>query len=416
MQQRPVLVLGGGRHQVNLIRYIKDCGYPVVLADFLEDSPGHKIANVSSYTSTLDISSNLELARKYDVQGVITSGTDQPLVVMAEVAHHLGLPCYLTPKAAKTCTDKKRMFPALAQAGANIPNYCLVGQEDNLSEKTKYLDFPLIVKPSDSQGQRGITVVQDQMELSNSVENARQESSSDQIILQEFVSGPEITISAWVTRGNSQIMLITDRVTYNRAPATGVCLQHIYPSQSIHGLETQASELVQQVATKFDIAEGPLYVQCVCKGNTLYLIEATCRIGGGHEELLIEMVTGVEIRKYLLSLALNGQSNDFPTLVNYPIPNRYALVNFILARPGKFDSLEAPLITPEAPFGNFYYGRGYIQKPVANSMGRVGYFVCRDISRDRLLNRAAIIYKEFNALDSEGNNLVFWPNKKYLNT
>ena len=387
----------------------------MVLSDFLEDSPGHKIAKVSTYTSTLDIWSNLELARQYDVQGIITSGTDQPLVVMAEVAHQLGLPCYLTPLGAKACTDKKTMFSSLARTGANIPKYELVALEDSVSEKAKYLEFPLIVKPSDSQGQRGITVAHDQRELSNSVETARQESSSDKIIVQEFVSGPEITISAWVTRGNSQIMLITDRVTYNRAPATGVCLQHIYPSQSVLGLEIQASELVQRIASAFKIAEGPLYVQCVCKTNTLYLIEATCRIGGGHEELLIEMVTGVEIRKHLLSLALQGRAKDFPALGSYPMPKRYALVNFIIALPGKFDSLSEPQTTPEVPFGNFYYERGYRQKPVTDSMGRVGYFVCRDNSRDRLLNRAACVYKKFCALDSEGNNLVFWPDEKYLN-
>src|ERR671920_762559 len=81
--QRRLLVLGAGRHQKGLIRRAEERGLRVVACDYYPDAPA--------------IEDNIRIARKYGVSGVITSGTDLPLVTMAEVAAALELPCYLTP-------------------------------------------------------------------------------------------------------------------------------------------------------------------------------------------------------------------------------------------------------------------------------------------------------------------------------
>jgi biotin carboxylase len=415
VQQRPILVLGGGRHQIGLVQYFQATGYPVVLSDFLKDSPGHDIADVSTLTNALDRKANIELAQKHNVQGVITTGTDQPLVIMADVAHKLSIPCYLTPESARSCTDKTQMFQVLSRAGVEIPKYIVVTGGEQISEVVSELRFPLVVKPSDSQGQRGITVAHNTNELVESINQAFMVSSSAVVIVQEYLFGPEMTISAWVTQGKSQIMLITDRVTYNRPPATGVCLQHIYPSLHIQGLEKMAVELVNQITNAYGMEEGPIYIQCVRAEDSLYLIEATCRIGGGHEELLIEFVTGVKIHRHLLSLTLKGHSYSFPKLGDFPIASRYAMVNFLVAKPGTFHTTIEPEHTLENPCGSFYYGAEYLQHPITNSMGRVGYFVYKSTTRESMMERAAALYQEFRALDSGGENLVFWPPQKYLN-
>ena len=413
--QRPILVLGGGRHQISLIKSIQAAGYPVILSDYLPSSPGHNIAEISTLTDTLDKRANVDLAVKHNIQGIITTGTDQPLVVMADVASSLGIPCYLTPECARTCTDKKRMFEILSKAGLEIPRYLVVDNISQLPGLINELKFPLIVKPCDSQGQRGITTVSGESALAESVELAWHESSSRDIIVQEFVSGPEMTISVWVTQGYPQIMLVTDRVTYNKSPATGVCLQHIYPSSSIQGLEQLATEFSKQIVDAYGLREGPVYIQCVRQQDRLYLIEATCRIGGGHEELLIQAVTGVNVHEHLLSLTLTGKSPDFPDLGDYPVSGKFAMVNFIVAHPGCFKTLSAPASSEESPYGGFYYEPGYQQCDIINSMGRVGYFVFRSSSRERMMDGAANHYKKFIATNAEGKNLVFWPEPKYLN-
>jgi biotin carboxylase len=415
VQQKPILVLGGGRHQISLIKSIQAAGYPVLLSDYLKHSPGHEIAQIPTLTDTLDSQANIELARKFDIQGVITTGTDQPLVVMADVAQNVGIPCYLTPESSRSCTDKARMFEVLSEAGIKIPKYSIVDNTVRLLAMSAGMEFPLVVKPCDSQGQRGITIAHDRQCLLESAELAWQESSSKDIIIQEFTRGPEMTISAWVSRGHPQIMLITDRVTYNRPPATGVCLQHIYPSLHIKGLEDLAAEFVQQIAQAYSIQEGPMYIQCVRSNDDLFLIEATCRIGGGHEERLIELVTGVDVHQHLLALAVQGRSESFPRLANYPVPDCFAMVNFVVAKPGVFGQTKEPGPTADNPYGGFYYGSGHQQGIIVNSMGRVGYFVCRGATRKTLMSSATLIYKKFSAISENGDNLVFWPDSEHLN-
>lgn len=415
MIHKPILVLGGGRHQIDLIRYIKSCGYPVVLSDYLCDSPGHKIATVSSLTSTLDVEANIDLARTYEVCGLITSGTDQPLVTMAKVSSHLGLNCYLSPETARVSTNKVDMFRALGKAGIDIPAYHLVRSKVEVDAILADTQFPVIVKPAASQGQRGITVAHNREDLLTSIDNATGISTEHPVILQRFIEGPEMTISAWAREGKAQILLITDRVTYNKTPATGVCLQHIYPSKHIEGMESQARDLTQQIVTTFGLSDGPIYIQFIRHHNKLHLVEATCRVGGGHEEHLIQVVTGINIRQHLLSLAISGKSDTFPELSSYPLANKYALVNFIVARPGVLARMEKPTSQEALVAGGFYYSQGYEQLPIVNSMGRVGYLVCTGLSRDDSLRNAENLYRQFRAYSQDGENLVFWPSPEHLN-
>ncbi len=415
MAEGPLLVLGGGRNQAPLIRRIEDSGIPVLVADYLPHSPGHRLATHSSLVSTFDIQASIELATEYDIRGVMTTGTDQPLVTMAEVAQARGLPCYLTPDQARLCTDKVRMLEAFADNGLPVPPFRVLERGDDPRDGARELAWPLVVKPVDSQGQRGVSVVHAEKGLDAACVAARNAGGRGTIIIQSFVSGPEITITGWVMGGRFQLGSITDRHTFNRPPATGVCFQHVYPSRQVPRHQDCCRDLAERIAAIFGLREGPLYIQCLVEGDQVWLVEATCRLGGGHEARLVEHATGILFDPLLLQLALTGECREAPALPPFPVPDCFNLVNFLLASPGEFATLEMPPPGNGLLDGDFYAGPGYRQGPLVNGLGRVGYLHCTGDSRDRMLDNAHAAYLSCRIDDPEGHNLLFWPDSGDLN-
>jgi len=411
-----LLVLGGGRHQIGLISYAVENGVEIILSDYLEGSPGHKIATKSYLTSTLDFEANLEHAINHKINGVITTGTDQPLLIMADICDRLGLSSYLTPESSRDCTNKRRMFSCLKDI--HIPKYEIFKADQDVKIDFQEFEFPLIVKPFDSQGQRGISIIHHKSEFDHAVVRARSKSKDVSVIVQEYLEGPEMTISAWVHEGKPQILLITDRLTYNKDKAVGVCLQHVYPSKHIVGLEPEAEVMTKGIAEAYKLENGPLYIQFIKARDKLFLIEATCRIGGGHEDRLIKTVTGVNIYPHLINLGLHGNSKDFSYRQQFPLDDTFAMVCFIVAKEGILKKQyinEHDLENYGYKQSGFYYEDGYVQEEIVNSMGRVGYFICTGKSREELEKNAKFIYTRFKAENNEGENLVFWPNDDFLN-
>lgn len=416
MEQR-LLVLGAGRHQKNLIRRAEERGLRVVASDYYPDAPGKMLASYPEHVDALDIEKNVTLARRYAVRGVITSGTDLALVTMAEVAAALGLPCYLSPEAARNATDKSRMARLFAAHGVPRAPWLDVRSVDEAKVAAAALGFPLVVKPADSQGQRGTRSVSEPSRLTAALEEALQASRSRCAMMEAFLEGHEVTASAWTQAGDVRIQMITDRVTYNPAPAIGICFQHVYPSLRAAGLQNRIREILRRIARGYGLVDAPLYVQMIVHRGEVAVVEAACRVGGGHESSLMPVATGVEVLDRLIDLALEGRCADIADAHDESGARGHALVNFLLARPGRVASTEGfPSLLQSGTIleGEYYVGVGHECRPVVDGQGRVGYFITRHGSRADLLARAADAYGALSLADASGRNLLFVPGAKEL--
>jgi biotin carboxylase len=405
-----LLVLGAGRHQKDLIRRAEQRGIRVVVADYYPDSPGKSFATYSTMVSWTDVDACMEIARKFDVSGVITTGTDQAVVTMAAIADRLGLPCYLSPRSAGLATDKLLMKRAFHSHGLSEARHIELGLGDEIGNLP--LRYPIVVKPCDAQGQRGVQKVSDAGMLPAAAAMAFEVSRVKKVLVEEFVEGREVTISAWIDRGEAKVLMITDRVTYNPLPSLGICFQHIFPSLWAAGLTTDLRDITIRLARAFEVASGPLYVQAIVSERGIFLVEASCRVGGGHENRLIPMVTGVDVTDRLIDLALGLT----PVPIDYDYDEGairgHALVNFLLPRPGTiavaegFSALRERGLLSE---GEFYHGPGFTCEKVLDGNGRVGYFIAEAASRQELLDRAQIAYRSLILNDDRGSPMLFQP-------
>jgi biotin carboxylase len=409
------MVLGGGRHQLPLVRAAEKRGIEVVLVDYLENAPARDVATHPLLQDALDSTLAIEAGRRYRIDGVVTTGTDLPVVTMADVAAALGLPCWVTPQAARTATDKARMHAAFEATGVARAGYHHLGPADDHRELD--VTFPVVVKPADSQGQRGVTKVDGTDSMEAAVELARAHSATRRVLVEQFLAGPVVPATAGLLDGVLILLADNDRVTFNPPPHIGVAYQHVHPSRhAVDHLEEIRGQLAR-VAVAYGMRQGPLYAQMIVRDDDVRIIEAAARVGGGHESSMFPLVadgTGVEDRQ--IDLALTGRCRPITYDMGRAEHFVHAAVRFVLGREGVISSLDSLERRPaEIVEASWYCTPGMTLGDVRNSLGRIGYYIAVGDDRERMERAADAFYRGLKVLSADGRNLVLEPDPALIN-
>jgi len=403
VQSKNLLILGAGRHQVPLIVAAEAAGFRTILADNKAGSPGRAYCSLSSMISATDLDACRALALKHDVCGILVAGTDQPVRVMAALSAELDLPCYITPDGAVRATNKLLQRRAMKEAGLRQPRFITLAA----NEDWEWDIYPAVVKPADSQGQRGVVKVHGPDEMRRTMEDSAVHSSKGELVVEEFVPGQEFTASAWVQEGQIVFIALSDRATYS-AHSLGVCFQHLYPSIAAAGMEEEVERMLVEIAGCFGMSHGPLYVQLIASKDGPVLVEAAARIGGGHESTLFPRVSTFDPVQCLLGW-LQGRDYTGDKSIRY---GEHAITNFVFAHAGVVGSccgMEG-LTRNGIEEGGFYVEQGDCPTGMLDGQGRVGYFIARGSSRREVEASAERFYRQLSVTDaSTGANLVFLP-------
>jgi biotin carboxylase len=162
------------------------------------------------------------------------------------------------------------------------------------------------------------------------------------------------------------------------------------------------------------VSDAPLYVQMIVRQGEVSVVEAACRVGGGHEASLMPIATGVEVLDRLIDLALEGRSAGIDDAHDERGARGHALVNFLLPRPGTAAQLEGLSGNPLVVEGEYYVRSGHECREVVDGQGRIGYFIARGATRAELLERADAAYRSLTVADASGRNLLFIPEENEL--
>lgn len=180
-----IMVLGGGSNQLDLIKKIKQQGDKVILIDYLTDCPGKKYADVHLLISTFDIDGIILAGKKYDIDGIVTSGTDQPVLSAAIASEKLGLNFYIDAKTALNVTNKQHMKKLFVDNNIPTLKYKLVKQDFDDAE-LQSLKFPIVMKPIDCQGQRGVYKLDSIDDIRKNIGNTLSFSREDIVLIEEY--------------------------------------------------------------------------------------------------------------------------------------------------------------------------------------------------------------------------------------
>ncbi len=286
-------MLGAGPAQLGLLETARAHGIWTAVCDRDPAAPGFAFADRRCIVSIDEESAIERLASALPLDGVIAAGTDTPVAVAARIADKLGLAHPLKPATAILATNKLRQREALAEAGVPQPRWEVVG-----GNGTSEIPPPVVVKAADRSSRGGLSLVRRAAGLERALASAREVSRSGVVLVEEYVDGPEVTVTGFSAGGSFVPLAVTDRIAAE--DGLGVPLGYAWPSDYA---ET-ATEVTRRAVEALGIDEGPTTTRLRISRGGPEVIEVAARLGAGHETELVELVSGVDLTALALAMAL----------------------------------------------------------------------------------------------------------------
>lgn len=299
-----IMVLAGGNDQAALIRMLRARipGVEIILIDYNKDVVAAKFADRHIVESTMDLLKVKEIAIREKVDYIMTACGDQPVLTMAVVSDELGLPCYLSKKQATEITNKKFMKKKMSEYGIPTAKYKTFEEGEGIDDSG--LRYPLIVKPVDNNGSKGVRRVENRDELMLFAKEAYKFTLTHTIVVEEFIEGDEISCDFFVKDGKAIYVMICKSNKFFVDDGTQVIYQSIIPPAVSDVAREKISDIAQKIADAYGLVNSPLHIQTLVKDDDVDVIEFSARLGGGAKYKTIQEVTGFNILSANLDVML----------------------------------------------------------------------------------------------------------------
>lgn len=402
-----LMLLGGSNGQLSAARAVKALGHRLVLVDYLQTPPAQTLCDVHARVSTFDVNACIQTAKEHRIDGVFTVGTDQPVLTAACVAEALSLPSPISTATARKATNKRDMKEAFRLQG--IPHVPFAYfSPDQSSAHLAQLGQPLVIKPLDSQGQRGVFKVQTPAEAALRLPETLRHSRENSALVETFYPSDEVTFSGFLYQGRLTPLLLTDRQLLDDPLHIGVCAAHRYPS--IHAARmTEITQLCKRVAEAIGAQDGALYVQLLIGEQGVLVNEVACRIGGAYEDAMIRYASGFDILSAVIHGAL-GQNQPRPDLSFKGAPDSglQMSVQMLFCMPGVIGAItpiHQLLALPGVLCAGYHYLPGDRISPMENATNRFGHCALAT-RRGDMASLVAQMYQTLQVTDTQGQTMI----------
>ncbi|PAE25785.1 ATP-grasp domain-containing protein [Bacillus sp. 7894-2] len=314
---KKLLILGGITHMIDVVETAKNMGLYTIVTDFSPTSPAKEIADKSYDVSTTDIDSLLKIAIEEEIDGVFTGFEDLNLWSAQELCEKLNLSFYATKEQLEITTNKKRFKEYCKQY--EIPVVEEYFFENDFKEwDIEEIKFPVIIKPIDSYGSKGITVCYSIDELLKGYEKAISFSKQKKVIIERFIDN-DYGVEMYYTIQNGQITLsaMTDRYVYSQTKESPpLPIATIFPSKHLNYFCDNLDNRVREMIKGLGIENGVVLIQSLINKDSFYIYEMAYRLSGEKHYQIVEKQTGVNLLEMMISLAINGSTFGYD-ITNY---------------------------------------------------------------------------------------------------
>jgi biotin carboxylase len=348
------MILGGGVYQIPLIRKVKELGYKSIVVSPFGNYPGIKIADIYLNLDTTNIADVLSEAKKFEIDSIITTGTDVCVPTIGRVVDELNL--YGTGfEASMKSMDKVRMKDAFKSNGVPTANYHVFTDFFSAVNFVNKIALPIMVKATDSSGSRGITKVENIDFFKEAWERAYEVSKSKQIVIEEFLEGIEFGAQV-IIHGDKVVKIFIHSDTVSESPYY-TPIGHSIPSEDLNvdflEIEYVLNKTIKAIGLKNCIAN----VDLMLVNGKPFIIEIGARMGATCLPEIISIYSGFDIYKHLIHLSLGIHDK-----IDLPIAQPSASLLLTSKKQGVLKEI----IIPESVFNNQYLVDLFIEAKIGD--------------------------------------------------
>ena len=341
-----ILILGAGIMQIPAIRTARQKGWKVYVADVNKEAPGRKYADEFLNIDIKDKPSILEAAERIKsstgLDGVFTAGTDFSTTV-AWVAEKLRLPG-IPYSVSVAATDKSLMREIFRKKGVPSPDFVYLSQDENINRVVEMLKFPMVVKPVDNMGARGVRRVDDIYELKTAVKNAWDKSRIRKAIVESYISGPELSLDALVYKNKITICGIADR--HIHFPPYFVEMGHTMPTKLAARDVKAAADVFKLGIRALGIDNGAAKGDIKVTATGAVVGEIAARLSGGYMSgWTFPYSSGVSVTGEALNIAVGLEPGNLK-----PVKHNVSAERAFISIPGRVKNLYGIKKAGESPY------------------------------------------------------------------
>ena len=340
MAQKKLMLLGGIRYLLPVIKAAHEQGYYVITADYLPDNIAHKYSDEYVNVSIIDKEAVLRVAREKKIDGIMSFGVDPGVVSASYVQNQMGLPSFGPFESVEILQNKDKFRAFLTANGFNVPLAKGFDSVDAAMQESYWFPWPVIVKPTDAAGSKGVTRVDKKDDLKTALEYAMEHSISGHIIVEEFIE--KIGCSS-----DTDSMSVDGKLVF-----TSFCAQRFdlnatnpytpaaysWPSTFTKEQEAYLTSEIQRLITLLGLKTVVYNIETrIGTNGKPYIMELTPRGGGNRLCEMLRYATGVDLIT-AITRAIVGDPID--SIEQKPYNGHWAEIILHADKEGFFDHLE----------------------------------------------------------------------------
>ena len=339
LQGKRLLILGGSRISGEIVRRARAMGITTGVTDWypVERSPAKQEADEAYVVSTSDIDAMAALIRDKRFDGVVTGFTDSVLPYYADICARTGLPAYGTREQFEIFLNKRKYKDLMRTFDVpTVPEYRI--DPDRFEETAESVVYPVLVKPGDSSGSRGISVCRNREELRAALAVAERASERKEVLVEQYLDAPEASIFWQFAGGEYHVTLLGNRYVKNSQPgALPQLVGYTFPSALTPRFLAEDRPKMEAMFRSVGLRDGMMFMQCKVVDGRCLVYDIGYRLTGSIEYHTLRAMCGFDPLEMLIRFALTGDAGE-PELARKADPylgGKYAYNVTLLSRPGK---------------------------------------------------------------------------------
>ena len=340
MKQKRLMLLGGIRYLLPVIKAAHEQGYYVITADYLPDNIAHKFSDEYVNVNVVDKDAVWAVAKEKQIDGIMSFGVDPGVVAASYVQNQMGLPSFGPYESVEILQNKDKFRQFLAENGFNVPKAkSFSSMEEALKERDWY-EYPVIVKPTDSAGSKGVTRVDCYEDLNAALDYAFANSIKGNVIVEEFIEKRGCSSDTDSFSYNGELKMVTFSAQRFDANAINPYAPSAYswPSTFTEEEESYLKSEIQRLLTLLKMKTSIYNIETrIGMNGKPYIMEVSPRGGGNRLAEVVRYATGVDMITACTRAAVGDCIDD---IQQRPYNGHWAEIVLHADHSGIFEGLE----------------------------------------------------------------------------
>ena len=339
-KQKKIMLLGGIRYLLPVIKAAHECGYYVITCDYIPDNIAHKFSDEYVNVSIIDKDAVLRVAQEKNIDGIMSFGVDPGVLAASYVQNKMHLPTFGPFESVEILQNKDLFRAFLTEHGFNVPKSKGYAKLDEALKDADKFEYPVIVKPTDSAGSKGVTRVDNPQELKAALEYAFEHSIGGHIIIEQFIEKKGCSSDTDSFSLNGKLKFVSfnaQRFDDNAAnPYTPAAFS--WPSTFTKEEEVYLTSEIQRLLSLLKMNTSVYNIETrIGTDNKPYIMELTPRGGGNRLSEILHYATGVDLIKACVCASVGDEVNE---IIQKPYVGNWAEIILHADNNGIFKDLQ----------------------------------------------------------------------------